>query len=186
MRIYIKIKPLIVTAVLGALLSTSSCDFAAVNKDLPAILGRMQDDKDLVEAFVHDLKQTPAKDLNPQLDLAENQYADARAAQQAYFSAVRVAVADGRKQINLDARASEAEAKTTAFIRTASSILMDRDRTTPRGSANAETAQSEIPKTVVTFPHEISADLGGTPKSERTTLLNDLERRTSWKSWPDL
>jgi len=189
--ICITTKQLFLTVVITALLATTGCDFSALNKDLPTILGRMQDDKNLVEAFVHDLKQVPAtKDVSPQLDLAESQYVDACAAQQAYFSALRIAVSDGRKQIDLDPLATEAETKTAAFVQTASNILLSRDHTQSgtRGLSpiNSQSSQSNVPRTVVTFPHEITADFGRIPNATKTTILDDVQRRTTWKSWPDL
>ena len=67
-----------------------SCEPSALVKDLPTLIGKMQDDKDLIESFVHDLKANPAKSPDPRMELVQAQYAEARAAQQAYFSAVRV------------------------------------------------------------------------------------------------
>lgn len=196
MRVDMNRRPLYsypVAALMVALLGTASCDSNAVANDLAAMAGKMQDDKQLVETLVHDLKATQQRGLDSHLTSWQSMYLDCRAAQEGYLSAVRFAVLTNQRHPDLEPIAKNAEMKTAKFISAAANSLIAKVRTaralTDPGDSEISSSEPPLPiltESIVMFPRQLPSGFLRLAKPLRVGLLNDLERRIKWSSWDAL
>lgn len=184
-----KPKYLLPTVLVGALyVATTACNLAAIPADLATLATQVQDDKDLIETLVHDLKSTPpTKGPAEDLQSVEDLYDEARATQQGYLSAVRIAVETRNKNADLGREADQAEVAAERFIEAAASILQQREsgggplQVTRRSRSSAVHAPSPSQRTI-DLPRFSLPKIIETLPSNLTPLLPSRRSRPSQSS----
>jgi len=184
---------LLSTVLVGTMLvATTACNLAAIPADLAALATQVQTDKDLIEALVHDLKTTPPS-KGPAVDLqsSQDQYDEARATQQGYITAVRLAVETGNKHADLGHAADLAEVAAERFIETAANILQQREGRSGatqvvHRSLSSTTPSSSPAHRTIQYSRKVHKLIISMPKGVRSTALDDMERRAQWRPWDQL
>ena len=139
---------------------------------LAPIVNQMIDDRSLLESFVHDVK----KEYQPGAPAYEEMrmlYAQARATQEAYLTAIQVAADTSDEKATLSPIIGEAQQRSTAFVSRGVSLL------SPPGS------RAVVPATVITLP-DLHGVLAQFPKQYRTAAMQELERQVRWRPWDDI
>jgi hypothetical protein len=192
----------ILKVLLGILVvAMAACDPVAVTSDLEALSSQVQNDKELVESLVHDLKapapapvqavETPAtatKGLAGDIQNAQDEYDDARAAQQAYLSALRVAVETGSKRADLSNIANNVDASAERFVQTAAALLQQRERGLVQSSRSSASGSRPAPLPthgVIRCPRQAHALVMSIPKGLRSGVLDGLDRGR-WRPWDQI
>lgn len=181
----------LITVLAALFLGMTACNTAAVTSDLSALATQVDQDKVLVEGLVHDLKapETKSISITPQLQNVQEEYEDARAAQQAYFSTVDLAVQANNRRVDLNPRARDVENAADRFIRTAASILEQRERglkTTAQPLLSDSTGMMSPTGHVIKCSGQVHAAIMQMPKAFRSTATNDFKTRSRWRSWDEL
>lgn len=137
---------------------------------LAAVLNQMISDKALIESFVHDIKNS-LQASDPAYEQMRGLYAEVRAAQEAYLTAVQLAADTSSPAATLNPIITQLQERATAFVSQGVSVLSPG--TSVRGM---------VPANLVTLP-ALNADLMKLPPKYRRAAMTELEQQVRWRPW---